>query len=159
MTEMTKPNETSMRLQRTYDAPAEDVFDAWTNPEVLRRWWKANPAWITAVAEVDLRVGGRYRISMEDPESGKKYTAGGEYSEVSRPNRLVYSWQWEQEDGELGHSSTVAVDFRDEGEQTTVVLEHTGLESLESRDSHGHGWEGVLEAFQTHLSERAAQTS
>jgi uncharacterized protein YndB with AHSA1/START domain len=159
MTEITKPNETSLRLQRTYDAPAEDVFDAWTNPEVLRRWWKANPAWITPVAEVDLRVGGRYRISMEDPESGKKYTAGGEYSEVSRPNRLVYSWQWEQENGELSHSSTVAVDFRGEGEQTTVVLEHTGLESLESRDSHGQGWEGVLEAFQTHLNERAAQTS
>jgi uncharacterized protein YndB with AHSA1/START domain len=104
-------------------------------------------------------VGGRYRISMEDPESGKKYTAGGEYSEVSRPTRLVYSWQWEQEDGELGHSSTVAVDFRAEGEQTTVVLEHTGFESVESRDSHGYGWEGVLEAFQTHLNERAARTS
>ena len=142
MTEITKPNETSLRLQRTYDAPAEDVFDAWTNPEVLRRWWKANPAWTTPVAEVDLRVGGRYRISMEDPESGKKFTAGGE-----------------QEDGELGHASTVAVDFRAEGEQTTVVLEHTGLESLESRDSHGQGWEGVMEAFQAHLNERAAQTS
>ena len=118
--QITKPNnETSLRLQRTYDAPAEDVFDAWTNPEVLRRWWAVNAAGITPIAEVDLRVGGRYRISMEDPESGKKYTAGGEYREVSRPNRLVYSWQWEQEDGELGHLSTVAVDFRAEGEQTT----------------------------------------
>jgi uncharacterized protein YndB with AHSA1/START domain len=155
---MSAIDSTTLRLERTYDASAEDVFDAWTNPEVLRRWWKANSAWITPVAEVDLRVGGRYRISMEDPESGKKYTAGGEYSEVSRPDRLVYSWQWEQEDGELGHLSTVAVDFRGEGEQTTVVLEHTGLESLESRDSHGHGWEGVLEAFQAHLNERAAQT-
>ena len=144
MTEITKPNETSLRLQRTYDAPAEDVFDAWTNPEVLRRWWKANPAWITPVAEVDLRVGGRYRISMEDPESGKKYTAGGEYSEMSRPNRLVYSWQWEQENGELGHSSTVAVDFRGEGEQTTVVLEHTGLRVL-----------GITRLARTRLGRRA----
>ena len=120
---------------------------------------RRNPAWITPVAEVDLRVGGRYRISMEDPESGKKYTAGGEYSEVSRPNRLVYSWQWEQEDGELGHASTVAVDFRGEEGANDRGARTPGFESLESRDSHGHGWEGVLEAFQTHLNGRAAQTS
>src|SRR6202167_6654402 len=106
MTEITKPNETSLRLQRTYDAPAEDVFDACTNPEVLRRWWKANLAWITPVAEVDLRVGGRYRISMEDPENGTKHTAVGEYSEVSRPTRLVYSWQWEEGGDRRGHASS-----------------------------------------------------
>ena len=104
---ISKPTETSLRVERTFDASPEEVFDAWTNPEVLRRWWRPNPAWSTPVAEVDLRVGGRYRISMEDPESGTKHTAGGKYSEVSRPQRLVYSWQWEQDDGRLGHASTV----------------------------------------------------
>lgn len=158
MTETTKPTDTSLRIERTFDAPAEDVFDAWTSPEVLRRWWRPNPAWVTPVADVDLRVGGRYRISMEDPESGTRHTAGGEYSEVSRPRRLVYSWQWEQDDGQLGHLSTVTVDFHAEGERTNVVLEHSGLESSHSRDSHTQGWTGILEMLQVHLLENAAQT-
>ena len=159
--QITKPTETSLRVERTFDASPEEVFDAWTNPEVLRRWWRPNPAWTTPVAEVDLRVGGRYRISMEDPENGAKHTAGGEYSEVSRPERLVYSWQWEEEDGRLGHASTVAVDFRadGDGERTTVVLEHSGLISAESRDSHTYGWAGILEMLEAHVLENLAQTS
>jgi uncharacterized protein YndB with AHSA1/START domain len=158
-TETSYPTETTLRLERTYDARAEDVFDAWTNPEVLRRWWRPNPAWVTPVAEVDLRVGGRYRISMEDPESGTKHTAGGEYSEVSRPRRLVYTWQWEQDDGQAGHTSTVTVDFHADGERTSVVLEHSGLESSQSRDSHTQGWGGILEMLQVQLLESAARAS
>lgn len=159
MTEMTKPTDTSLRIERTFDAPSEEVFDAWTNPEVLRRWWRPNPAWVTPVAEVDLRVGGRYRISMEDPESGTRHTAGGEYNEISRPRRLVYTWQWEQADGQAGHVSIVTVDFRADGERTNVILEHSGLESSQSRDSHTHGWTGILEMLQVHLFENAAQVS
>jgi uncharacterized protein YndB with AHSA1/START domain len=159
--QITKPTETSLRVERTFDASPEDVFDAWTSPEVLRRWWRPNPAWTTAVAEVDLRVGGRYRISMEDPENGAKHTAGGEYSEVNRPQRLVYSWQWEEDDGRFGQASTVAVDFRadDDGERTTVVLEHSGLVSAESRDSHTHGWAGIFEMLEAYVLEGAAHTS
>ncbi len=159
--QISKPTETSLRVERTFDASPEEVFDAWTNPEVLRRWWRPNPAWTTPVAEVDLRVGGRYRISMEDPENGSKHTAAGEYSEVSRPERLVYSWQWEEEDGRLGPASTVAVDFRadGDGERTTVVLEHSGLISAESRDSHTHGWAGIFEMLEAHVLESAAHTS
>jgi uncharacterized protein YndB with AHSA1/START domain len=157
--EITKPTETSLRIERTYDASAEEVFDAWTSPEVLRRWWRPNPAWVTPLAEVDLRVGGRYRISMEDPETGTRHTARGEYSEVSRPRRLAYSWQWEQDDGQPGHASAVTVDFHADGERTNVVLEHSGLESSQSRDSHTHGWTGILEILQAHLFENAAQAS
>jgi uncharacterized protein YndB with AHSA1/START domain len=157
--QISKPTETSLRVERTFDAPREDVFDAWTNPEVLRRWWRPNPAWSTPVAEVDLRVGGRYRISMEDPESEAKHTACGEYTEVSRPQRLVYSWQWQEDDGRLGHASTVTVDFHADGGRTTVVLEHTGLISAESRDSHTYGWAGILEALQAHVIESTAHKS
>jgi uncharacterized protein YndB with AHSA1/START domain len=155
MTEVTKPTETSLRLERTFDATCEEVFDAWTNPEVLRRWWRPNPAWVTPVAEVDLRVGGRYRLSMEDPENGTRHTAGGEYREVSRPRRLVYSWQWERDD----HASTVTVDFRAEGERTKVVLEHTDLPTSQSRDSHAHGWVGILERFEEHVSASSTHAS
>lgn len=145
----------TLRLERTYEASPEEVFDAWTNPEVLRRWWASEPAFTTPVAEVDLRVGGGYRLSMESP-SGALHTVRGEYREVSRPDRLVYTWAWEEEDGSTGHVSTVTVSFQRTGESTTVVLEHTDLPSAESRDRHGIGWEGCLESLQREVFARAA---
>jgi uncharacterized protein YndB with AHSA1/START domain len=78
---------------------------------------------------------------------------------VTRPRRLVYSWQWEQDDGQPGHASTVTVDFHADGERTNVVLEHSGLESSQSRDSHTQGWSGILEMLQAHVSEKTVQTS
>ncbi|HEX4466782.1 MAG TPA: SRPBCC domain-containing protein [Solirubrobacteraceae bacterium] len=134
----------AMRLERTFQASAEEVFDAWTNPDVLRRWWAADASWEPTLAEVDLRVGGSYRLSMRDPARDAPHTVRGEYHEVSRPARLVYSWCWESEDGGLGHVSTVTVQFRQSGERTTVVLEHTGLESAESAERHGHGWDACM---------------
>jgi uncharacterized protein YndB with AHSA1/START domain len=139
---------TDLRLERTIDASPEEAFDAWTNPEVLRRWWAADPTWVTPVAEVDLRVGGRYRLSMEDPSTGTTHTVGGEYREVRRPERLVYSWSWERSDGQPDHASTVTVEFLSEGERTTIVLEHTDLASSESRDGHRKGWIACFDNLQ-----------
>lgn len=143
-------SETNLRLERTYDASPEEVFNAWTNPEVLRRWWAVDPEGSTPIAEVDLRVGGRYRLSMEHP-SGPKHTVGGVYREVSPPDRLVYSWCWEQDNGQPGHVSTVTVEFRADGERTNLVLEHTGLASAESRDQHAHGWNACLDILQSRV--------
>jgi uncharacterized protein YndB with AHSA1/START domain len=138
----------TVRLERTYDATAEAVFDAWTNPEVLRRWWKANPGWNDAEAEVDLRVGGAYRLAMRDPEAGEDYVVRGTYREISRPDRLVYSWAWEGTGPYAGHESEVAVSFMEqEPGRTTVVIEHAGLLDDSSRAAHRRGWEGVLESF------------
>jgi uncharacterized protein YndB with AHSA1/START domain len=81
-----------LRLERTFAAPREEVFRAWTEPEVLRRWWAAAPTWECPVAETDVRVGGRYRLTMRDPDSGKEHTVGGEYVAVESPQRLVYTW-------------------------------------------------------------------
>jgi uncharacterized protein YndB with AHSA1/START domain len=153
------PTETpTLRLERKFDAPVDAVFDAWTNPEVLRRWWVADSSWRTPIAEVDLRVGGRYRLAMEDPEAAHLHTVRGEYSEVRRPERLVYSWAWE-EDGRTGHTSTVTVDFISDGESTTVVLVHSGLASPDSRDSHRSGWEGCLSSLQARVFAGAGQPS
>lgn len=139
----------TVRVERTFEAPAEAVFDAWTNPEVLRRWWKANPAWSEPSAEIDLRVGGGYRLSMHDPDAGEVHTVFGEYREIARPERLVYSWTWEGTGPYAGHESLVAVTFNadDGGARTTVVIEHTGLLDQTSCDAHERGWNGVLDSF------------
>jgi uncharacterized protein YndB with AHSA1/START domain len=133
---------TDLRLERTFDAPPEEVFDAWTNPEVLRLWWAADPDWDTPEAEVDLRRGGRYRLTMRDPASGEEYTVEGEYTEVERPTRLAYTWSW------IGNPTDtfVTVEFRAAGEDATaVVVTHADLPSDEELAQHEHSWQACLD--------------
>jgi uncharacterized protein YndB with AHSA1/START domain len=136
-----------LRLERTFAAPAAEVFAAWTEPEVLRRWWAAQPGWQGAAAEVDLRVGGRYRLAMADPESGAVHAVGGEYLEVAPPRRLAYTWTWEGDPEEMRGSagSLVTVEFRERAGRTDVVLTHTGFDDDHVRDLHGGGWGGCLD--------------
>ena len=145
----------TFRLERAFAASPEEVFDAWTNPEVLERWWAARPTWTSPGCDVELRVGGRYLLRMRDEETGELHAVGGEYREVSRPHRLVYTWCWEGSSGlHPGHESLVAVEFRADGDGTTVVLEHSGLASEESRGRHGAGWAGSLENLAHRIFEK-----
>ena len=136
--------ETVLRLTRRFDAPPERVFDAWTDPELLRRWFHAGQYWTTPDADVDLRPGGRYRLAMRT-EEGDIHAVVGEYREVTRPNRLVYTWAWEgPADSEMAAESLVTVEFKGDGGGTAVELTHTGFPSDDNRDQHAHGWEGCL---------------
>jgi uncharacterized protein YndB with AHSA1/START domain len=146
---------TTLRVERTLDAPAEDVFDAWTNPEVLRRWWGIEPSDRVPVAEVDVRVGGAYKLAMERPD-GTVHAVQGRYREVSRPERLVYTWAWVEEDGSTGPVSIVTVHFRGAGARTTVVIEHSELPSAESRERHAHGWSACLANLERRVFRGAA---
>ena len=139
--------ETVLRLTRRFEAPRERVFDAWTNPDVLRRWWAAQPDWEGAEAEVDLRPGGRYRLSMRDTGSGATHTVAGEYTEVRRPERLAYTWSWEGEPTEMSGSerTLVVVEFLEDGGATEVVLTHSGFANGQIREMHAHGWQGCLD--------------
>ena len=136
-----------LRLSRRFDAPRERVFEAWTNEDVLKKWWAAQPSWDTPVAEVDARPGGSYRLAMRDPESGETHTLVGEYREVTPPERLVYTWTWESNvDAMSGSENTlVEVDFREDGDATEVVVTHSGFATTELRDMHVQGWNGCLD--------------
>jgi uncharacterized protein YndB with AHSA1/START domain len=144
MTDPTPPDPTALRLERTFSAPAQAVFDAWTSPEMLRRWWPAGSDWETPVAEVDARVGGSLRLVMRSP-AGEEFGGGGEYVEVTPPSRLVFTWTW---DGHEGHEGTqlVEIEFRqrDDG-ATSVVLTNRGLRDEASRQSHRQGWEASFD--------------
>jgi uncharacterized protein YndB with AHSA1/START domain len=134
-----------LRLTRRFDAPRDRVFDAWTDPALLRRWRAALQGWETSLAEVELRPQGRYRLSMSDGE--RDYTVVGEYVEVRPPERLVYTWTWEGEPEEMRGSerTLVEVDFVEDGGGTEVVLRHSGFAGDRIRDLHGEGWSGCLD--------------
>jgi uncharacterized protein YndB with AHSA1/START domain len=143
MSDLTPSGPVVLRMERTFSAPAEAVFDAWRSSEILSRWWSPGPDWETPIAEADVRVGGRLRILMRSPQ-GEEFGGGGEYIEVTPPKRLVFTWMW---DGHQGHegSQLIEVDFDDNGDgTTTVVVTNRGLRDEESKESHREGWLGSL---------------
>lgn len=134
----------TLRLERTFAASPERVFAAWTAPEVLRRWFAPGPGFTSTEVEVDLRVGGRYRLTVSGPDGA--HSVVGEYLQVEPPSRLSYTWAWEGEDGRGTAATTVVtVQFRPVGEGTTVVLTQTGFVSADVRDEHGVGWRACLD--------------
>ncbi len=138
--------ELALQLEHRFAASRDQVFEAWTNPEVLKRWWAAAPTWETPLAEVDVREGGSYRLSMLTDE-GETHTVRGEYREISPPERLAYTWSWEEgpEPAMAGSDETlVVVEFLEDGDGTLVKLTHSGFASEEIKGMHAHGWEAVL---------------
>ena len=151
MSDTATDNGIFLRVERSFDASREDVFDAWTNPEVLKRWWAGAPDWDGSIAEVDLRVGGSIRLGMHDPGADVEHVGGGEFTEVNPPERLAYTWTWEGEMSPDSVDSLVAVDFLEHDGGTTVVLTHSGFKSTESRDGHTGGWNACLDNLEARV--------
>ena len=137
----------TLRIERTFQAPAEAVFDAWTSAEVIRRWWQAERGWETTEAEVDPRVGGVVRVVMRDPSKGVYYGGGGTYTELERPNRLAFTWTW---DGDA-RRTLIEIDFQERDGITTVRFTHRGLWDEEAVRSHEDGWGKCFDNLQRAL--------
>ncbi len=137
---MTTATETSLRLTRMIQADPAKVFEAWTDPKQLNLWSAPEP--MDVEAEVDLRVGGRYRILMKGTDGGV-FTAVGEYREIDPPNRLSYTWKWE-ETGNDYYDTLVTVEFHDRDGATEVVLIHDLFPDAEITGKHNEGWTSCL---------------
>lgn len=138
---------TTLRMQRTYRAPAQLVFEAWTSEEVLRRWWHAGHDWETTDAEVDLRVGGAVRVVMRDPHKDVEYGGGGSYTEIEPPSRLAFTWRWDGDD----RRQLIEIDFEEADGATTVRFTHSGLRDAEEVRSHEDGWGKVFDNLEREL--------
>ena len=138
-----KPStETTLNLRRTFKAPRKKVFQAWTDPEELKKWWGPE-GYATPPAEVDLRVGGKYRLGMRKLPDGELFYLSGIYREVRPPEKLVYTWRWE---AQPEHGETlVTVEFRELRDSTEVVLTHERFPTEKARDDHNRGWSGCLD--------------
>jgi uncharacterized protein YndB with AHSA1/START domain len=128
----------TLHLERTFQAPAQKVFDAWTSEEVLRRWFYGQPGWETPEAEVDLRVGGAVRIVMRNPDKGEDHGGGGHYTEIDPPTRLAFTWTWDRD--EEDRKMLIEIDFEEADGATIVRFTHSGLRDEESARDHEGGW-------------------
>jgi uncharacterized protein YndB with AHSA1/START domain len=131
---VTLPTDEQILITREFDAPSRLVFDAYTKPELVRRWWHANRGRMT-VAEIDLRVGGRWRYAMVT-EDGMEVAFHGEYQEIVANERLVSTEVYEgvpQGDGpEQGTLNTATFAERDGRTMLTILVD---APSKEMRDA------------------------
>jgi uncharacterized protein YndB with AHSA1/START domain len=145
---MIEPPGYVVRIERTFDAPAEAVFDAWTSPEVMRRWFHVAPDWETPEAEVDLRVGGKVRIVMRRPDGGE-IGASGEYTLIDRPHKLVMTWNFEDHPS---NEQLIELSFSESEGSTRVVMINSGISTAERRDAQHHGWDGCFDELERALA-------
>ena len=132
--------ENSIVIKRVLPASAERVFAAWTESDLLKRWM--GPGAVTvSEAQVDLSVGGAYRIVMNDPK-GETHIPSGTYEEIVPNEKLVFNWSW----ANVEEITRVTVELREISDnETELTLTHVGFAKTDVRDHHEEGWNGCLD--------------
>lgn len=142
----------ALHFERIIDAARELICRAWTEPDHLKGWYRPDDTWSTPTAEIDLRVGGAYRIGLEPP-GGATFYEVGRFREVSLPDRLVYTLRFEglhlhEPTGEEMETYETAITAAFEelpAGRTRVIVAHEGYRTVEDRDRHRNGWPRFLD--------------
>jgi len=136
-------------ITRVFNAPRELVFRAWTDPDHIRKWFgpKDHPA--TRMA-MDVRPGGRWRGCLRSTETGNDLWLGGIYREIAPPERLVFTFAWEEE-GERGLETLVTITFAEQGAKTLMTFRQTPFRSTGELDGHRGGWTSSFDRLGDHL--------
>jgi uncharacterized protein YndB with AHSA1/START domain/predicted enzyme related to lactoylglutathione lyase len=143
MIEMPTDTATGLVLRRTYDAPRERIFEAWTTPASVKEFFGPPEVKISDV-EIDPRVGGAYRIDFKRPD-GELLTVRGVYRELRAPERIVCTWAWDEDDPALEKETLLTIEFVERGSQTELVLTHELFRDAQQLENHEHGWTAILE--------------
>jgi uncharacterized protein YndB with AHSA1/START domain len=133
---------TELTINRTLAFPAERVWRALTDPAALAAWFW--PQRFAPTAEVDLRVGGRYRI--DGPAVGMAIS--GEYVTVEPPHKLVFTWRWDGEPDE----TLVTIELTPVATGTELALRHEHFGDDANRDNHAQGWHDCLDRLPEYLT-------
>ena len=138
-------------ITRTFDAPASLMFALWTDLRHFRNWM--GPEGFECVeAEIDLRVGGRYRGMIRSPETGDSWF-GGEYREIEPNRRLVFTFMWDE--GPSGEVETlVTITFEERDGKTTQTFHQSPFISVARRDAHVGGWTSAFNKLEAYASQK-----
>ena len=141
----------SLTLTRSYPVAPEKVWRAWTDAEAVRKWWGPGPGEPVSTAELDVRVGGRFRIVFGGPD-GKAHECAGIYREVVPNRKLVFTWCWPNTTPE--RVSVVTVEFKEVKGKTELIFKHEQLFDEKVRDDHKRGWSGLLDKLERFLHDQ-----
>jgi uncharacterized protein YndB with AHSA1/START domain len=137
-----------VQVRRRVMAPAEQIFDLWTEPDLMVRWMSPFPGEVDCKASCDLRPGGAFSLVMSSKESSREVS--GTYVQVDRPRKLVFTWI-----GPLTNdvNTLVTVELIPRGDETDLVLTHERLPTSAIREGHTMGWGNILD----HLAEAVSK--
>lgn len=142
--------DTELLIVRTFDAPAALVFRMWTEAEHFRRWM--GPETFACIeADLDVRVGGRYRGTIRSPDTGDSIFSG-EYREIDPPRRLVFTFMWEEAGPSANIETLVTITFEERSGRTIQTFHQIKLRNRDRRDAHVRGWESAFDKFAAYVS-------
>jgi uncharacterized protein YndB with AHSA1/START domain len=139
---ITATTDTTLRLWHRFEATPERVFAAWTRPHALRLWWCPS-GWHPTRIEVDLRPGGKYRLSMTRQSGVQSITVHGRFLEIEPARKLVYTWLWDGAFAEMPET-TVTIDFRPVAGGTELSLRQEAL-AMPFCVQHVGGWTAAFD--------------
>ena len=139
---MTQTEKLSLEIKRFIKAPRDRVYAAWTDPAQLKQWFGPENVQ-TRELIADARVGGKFRWDLTNAE-GEEMTCQGEYRELQLGKKIVFTWQWDDDEVWENHTSVVTVELSDRDGGTELRLTHEQLPNEESRDGHTGGWNSAL---------------
>jgi uncharacterized protein YndB with AHSA1/START domain len=146
--------ELDLTITRVFDAPRDLVFEAWSNPDHLAAW--LGPHGFTAEAvTVKLTEGGQWRACIRGGEHDIERWVRGVYHEIDRPERLVFSFAWEEPKGAPGHDTLCTVTLADHDGKTEMTFHQAVFETREDRDGHVAGWRSGFDDLAAYLKEMA----
>ena len=137
-------------LERVFDAPREEVFQAWTEPERMKHWFGPK-TFTTPVCDIDLRKDGGFHLAMQSPE-GKNYWVKGAYREIAEPERIVYADYFSDEEGhvvppedygmspEWPRETLVTVTFEEDENQNTRMTMRSNVPDIKEAEMAEQGW-------------------
>jgi uncharacterized protein YndB with AHSA1/START domain len=154
MTPPVDPGKTAiyeLTITRVLDAPRALIFSMWTDPSHIKQWWGPR-GYTTLFCEMDLRVGGRWRVESRRDDDGSTTAEEGVFREVVEPERLVFTHEWDSEKGKPGSETLVTVTFAEHEGKTTMTFRQDGFTSMRVRDGHGEGWSESFDMLAEHLA-------
>lgn len=136
-----------LTIVRTFPFPPARVWQGWTDPALVRRWFGSDPQGTVLGAGLDVRVGGGFEVTFRNSD-GTEFTCFGSYSAVVEGQRLAFTWQWKNTPGVI---ESVDIQLRAEGEGTLMVFEHA---DIDPDTSHGYqaGWNNTFDKLNRCLS-------
>ncbi len=140
----------SVEIKRFIKAPRDRVYAAWTDPAQMRQWFGPENVQ-TRELIADARVGGTFRWDLINAD-GEEMTMRGEFRELKSNEKVVFTWQWEDDEDWENHISIVTVELDDADGGTELRLTHEQLPNEESRDGHTRGWNSALDKLEKFFS-------
>jgi uncharacterized protein YndB with AHSA1/START domain len=144
-------------IERIFNAPRALVWKMFTDPQHTVAWMGPRE-YPSRFQEADVRPGGKWRAVLRATDGSRELGQGGEYHEVREPERLAFTFYWDEEDGSRGPETLVEIDFEEHGDKTLMTFRQGVFNTTPNRDGHVYGWNSTFDRLSEYIASQGAQS-